>query len=198
MKKYIIGAIIGIMLSTTYSVSAEVIDMIGKKVDGSFPFKINGKRATQDVIVIEGTSYVPVRAAADLFGYDIDFDIANKEVNMQSKKYKGLSEFEKSKRAQMIYTLKTDVSGLKGSGEKVPALFYLNEYYVPHSPLFIGVADYDGTTFTVPFNGKTVSGTRDSTENNDVFFIDGSFYVKLSAIGLKATVQSDTLVIEAQ
>lgn len=198
MKKYIMGAIIGMMLSMSYSVSAEVIDMIGKKVDGSYPFKINGKRAAQDVVVIEGASYIPVRAAADLFGYDIDFDKVNKEVHMQSKKFKGFSDFEKAKRAQMIYTLKTEVLGLKGSGEKIPVLFYLNEYYVPHSPLFIGVAGSDGTTFTVPFNGKTVSGTRDSTENNDVFSLDGYYYIKLSALGLKATVQGDTLVIENQ
>lgn len=199
MKKYVIGAIIGIMLSTSYSVSAEVINMIGKKVDGSYPFKINGKRATQDVIVIEGASYVPVRAAADLFGYDIDFDKVNKEVHMQSKKFKGLSDFEKAFRSSFLYDLKTEVLGLNGSeGRKVEVLLSLDEFYIPASSLFSNLAEYDGTTMSIPFNGKTIYGTKDSPQNGDLVFAAGSFYVKLSALGLKATVQGDTLVIEAQ
>lgn len=196
MRKYVMGALIGIMISMSYSVSAEVVSMIGKKVDGSYPFEINGKQVAQDVIVIEGSSYIPVRAAADLFGYDIDFDKVNKEVHMQSKSYKGLSDFEKAIRAQITYYLKTDVLGLQGSGESVSALFYQNEYYLSLTPLFSGVADWDGTTLAIPFNGKTVIETMQSTENNDAFFLEGRFYVKLSALGLKATVQGDTLVIE--
>ncbi|MEX2461711.1 MAG: hypothetical protein WD469_10540 [Paenibacillaceae bacterium] len=75
MKKIILGMIIGIGLSlgvTTYA--DDIVSMIGKKVEGSFPLIINNARADKDVLVIDGTSYLPVRSAALLFGYDVSFN----------------------------------------------------------------------------------------------------------------------------
>jgi hypothetical protein len=75
MKKYVLGMLIGIGLSlgvTAYA--ADIVSLIGKKVDGSFPLIINNVRAEKDVLVIDGTSYLPVRSAAALFGYDVSFN----------------------------------------------------------------------------------------------------------------------------
>lgn len=79
MRKFMIGILVGVSLTFATSIFAEDItnevqSLIGKKVEGSFPLTIDGHRASKDVIVIEGTSYVPVRAASELFGYDIFFD----------------------------------------------------------------------------------------------------------------------------
>jgi hypothetical protein len=82
MKKIsflILGIIIGAALAITTSayaddIKSEISSMIGKKVQGSFPLTIGGKKAAKDVIVIENTSYLPIRSAADLFGYEIAFD----------------------------------------------------------------------------------------------------------------------------
>jgi hypothetical protein len=75
MKKFVLGMLIGIGLSlgvTAYA--ADIVSLIGKKVDGSFPLIINNVRADKDVLVIDGTSYLPVRSAAALFGYDVSFN----------------------------------------------------------------------------------------------------------------------------
>jgi hypothetical protein len=75
MKKIVLGMLLGIGLSlgaTTYA--DDIVSLIGKKVDGSFPLLINNVRADKDVLVIDGTSYLPVRSAAALFGYDVSFN----------------------------------------------------------------------------------------------------------------------------
>jgi hypothetical protein len=75
MKKLILGMIIGIGLSLGVTAYADdIVTLIGKKVDGSFPLLINNVRADKDVLVIDGTSYLPVRSAAQLFGYDVSFN----------------------------------------------------------------------------------------------------------------------------
>jgi hypothetical protein len=74
MKKYLVGAIIGVVLSISITAYAEdVKSLVGRAVEGSFPLLINGQKADKDVIVIDGTSYVPVRVAGELFGYDVGF-----------------------------------------------------------------------------------------------------------------------------
>ena len=200
MKKYVIGAIIGALLSFSTSVYGEgLADLIGKKVDGTLPFKINGKKSDKDVIVIEGTSYMPIRASAELFSYDIEYDEVNKEVHMQSKKYKGLSDLEKAIRNMSFYYASTNVPSLNSYKEnKIDVFTYQNEIYIPLSPVLAGISEWNGTTLTIQFDGKTITATRESNETNDAFLVNGSFYVKLSALGLKSTVTGDTLIIEKQ
>jgi hypothetical protein len=75
MKKIVLGMLIGIGLSLGFTAYADdIVSLIGKKVDGSFPLLINNIRADKDVLVIDGTSYLPVRSAAALFGYDVSFN----------------------------------------------------------------------------------------------------------------------------
>ena len=75
MKKIFVGILIGISLSLGITAYADdIVSLIGKKVDGSFPLIINNIRAEKDVLVIDGTSYLPVRSAATLFGYVVTFN----------------------------------------------------------------------------------------------------------------------------
>jgi hypothetical protein len=74
MRKYIIGAIFGALLTMTVGAHAEVINMIGKTIDGSFPIKIGGKTLNNPAITIEGTSYVPTREFAESLGATVKFD----------------------------------------------------------------------------------------------------------------------------
>jgi hypothetical protein len=75
MKKIVLGMLIGIGLSLGVTAYADdIVSLIGKKVDGSFPLIINNVRADKDVLVIDSTSYLPVRSAAVLFGYDVSFN----------------------------------------------------------------------------------------------------------------------------
>jgi hypothetical protein len=74
MKKYLIGAIVGFMLSLGVGAHAEVISMIGKVIDGSFPIKINGNTLQNPAITIEGVSYVPTREFAESLGAQVKFN----------------------------------------------------------------------------------------------------------------------------
>lgn len=75
MRKYLIGVIFGIALTITSSVFADDIQsLIGTKVQGEFPIKVNGESLEKPAIVINGTSYLPNRAIADALGMDIKFD----------------------------------------------------------------------------------------------------------------------------
>ena len=71
MKKVLFGFLIGAILAFNLSVYAG--GFIGKTVDATYPLFVDNVRCTVDAISIEGTSYIPVRAAADLFGYDVNF-----------------------------------------------------------------------------------------------------------------------------
>ena len=74
MKKIMIGLIAGMILTLSVSTYAEEIESyIGKVIEGQFPVIVDGKKVDKPGLVIEGTTYLPVRATADLFGYDIAF-----------------------------------------------------------------------------------------------------------------------------
>lgn len=75
MRKYLIGMIVGIALTisaTTYA--DDITSLIGKTVQGVFPVKVNGDILAKTAIVIDGTSYLPVRAIGDAIGYDVSFN----------------------------------------------------------------------------------------------------------------------------
>jgi len=75
MKKLIIGILIGFVLSFAASAYAdELKSLIGRTIEGEFPVTVDGKRLENKAIVIDGTSYLPVRAIADAVYQDVHFD----------------------------------------------------------------------------------------------------------------------------
>lgn len=75
MKKLIIGTIFGFILATAAGANAqEVKNVIGEVIDGAFSVKVNGVELSDQAIVVQGTSYLPVRAFGDAAGYDIKFN----------------------------------------------------------------------------------------------------------------------------
>jgi outer membrane translocation and assembly module TamA len=78
MKKIsilMLGIVIGIGLAITSSVYADDIQsLIGKTIQGEFPVKIDGKTLGKKAVVIDGSSYLPVRIIGDATGYDVTFD----------------------------------------------------------------------------------------------------------------------------
>lgn len=74
MRKYVIGMFVGCALSFAVSAQAEIVSMIGKTIDGAFPVKVSGKQLEQTAIVVEGTSYLPVRAIGDALNMDVSFN----------------------------------------------------------------------------------------------------------------------------
>jgi hypothetical protein len=74
VKKFFMGLLIGIIVATTGTVFADDIkSLIGKTIDGQFPVSVSGNKIG-DAIVVEGTSYLPVRSFGESVGYAVYFD----------------------------------------------------------------------------------------------------------------------------
>lgn len=75
MKKSIISFILGFVFATAGSVyAADVASMIGKTVEGEFLVKVNGVTVDKKALVIDDTSYLPVRAIGEALNMDVKFD----------------------------------------------------------------------------------------------------------------------------
>lgn len=79
MRKYIIGAIFGIILTLSVSTYAEEIEtgvkrMDGKVVSGSFPVSVNGEKLKESAIIIDNKGYLPTREFAEALGAEVTFD----------------------------------------------------------------------------------------------------------------------------
>lgn len=76
MKKFISGLLVGVSISVTGSVFADDVikNLIGKEIQGSFPVKINGKQLTEVAAVVDGTSYLPIRAMGEALNMDVKFN----------------------------------------------------------------------------------------------------------------------------
>lgn len=75
MKKWSMLGLIALVaiVSATVTSAAEKFTLI-----------VNGQAANVDPIVIDGTTYIPVRAAAELLGADVKYDNATKTVTITS------------------------------------------------------------------------------------------------------------------
>lgn len=75
MRKYLIGWIVGVCMAFSVSAYAEEIEtLIGKTIQGEFPVTVNGQPMGKKSIVVDGSSYLPVRAIGEATGYTVGFD----------------------------------------------------------------------------------------------------------------------------
>lgn len=76
MKKFILGVLVGVSITAAGSAYADdvVNSIVGKRVDGEFPIKISGKSLDTKAAVLEGTSYLPVRAVGEALNMDVTFN----------------------------------------------------------------------------------------------------------------------------
>lgn len=104
MKKIgmlVIGILIGIMLTLSPQIYGAGSKLLGSKVDNTLDIKLNGKSIGQGA-VIEGTSYLPVRSAANALGLEISVD--SKQVNLQGKSSSDLSKKADEEQQELINT----------------------------------------------------------------------------------------------
>lgn len=90
MRKYIIGAMFGIVLTLTSSVFADDLkSLVGKAIQGEFVVKYEGIILDKKAVVIDGSSYLPVKAIGESLDLDVAFDkntgIAIKKKETQSE-----------------------------------------------------------------------------------------------------------------
>jgi hypothetical protein len=81
MKKFISGLILGLLIATA-SVVAANSEVIAKFT--SFNFVVNGesKQLETQPVVVNGSSYLPVRELSNLLGYDVTYKADTKTIEL--------------------------------------------------------------------------------------------------------------------
>jgi hypothetical protein len=75
MKKFIFGLLVGMALMVTGNVfAADIQSLIGKTIQGQFGVTVDGKSLDMPAIVVDGTSFLPVRSFGESVGYAVYFD----------------------------------------------------------------------------------------------------------------------------
>lgn len=226
MKKWMLGFVAGIALTIGAQVHAEIGSVLGKTVEGMLPLLIDGKRASSDVVVIEGISYLPVRAASELFGYEAGFadgqvllyksatnsgrngqpNVAN-EADEDSAQSASDDSDGRSGRGKVTvirdepdpdtpYTFKSTFMVL--GTDKVRLVVRDGEQYVPIS-VFDRYVGNDGKTVMIAVTRKQIvrfPADQPYSAGVDGYAEEGVIYIKLSALGLKADFKSNAYYVE--
>lgn len=75
MRNYLIGILIGIALMVSATSFADGIEsLVGKKIESQYPVTIDGKTLDKQAIVVDGSSYAPLRAIGDALDKNVAFD----------------------------------------------------------------------------------------------------------------------------
>lgn len=80
-----IGIVIGSIMSFSVGAAADSISLIGKKISGESDVVVNGLKIGT-AIIVNGSSYAPVRTIGDAAGFDVGF--VNKKVILETPKVK--------------------------------------------------------------------------------------------------------------
>ncbi|WP_312117220.1 hypothetical protein [Brevibacillus reuszeri] len=202
MRKYIIGTLFGVLIGTSINVHAEVASLVGKVIEGEFPVSINGRTLKNKAIVVDGTSYLPVRTIADTFGYNSTF-VPNEGIKINPKfderglkiKYFPIVNINKSylMYADNYYYLESDgnqyasINCLIGPYD----FYYTNFDTVVFHPLLKNEFSKIATNgiFEKRKDDVTLKMLDEYVKDAEIFRyegMDGRVFVKLSSLGLKA------------
>lgn len=74
MRKILVLAVVLLTLSLSTAYAEEIKSVVGKVIEGEFPVKVNGEILENKAIVVNGTSYLPVREFGEKLGFEVKFD----------------------------------------------------------------------------------------------------------------------------
>ncbi len=188
MKKMFLGLLIGFILALPLNIFADSV--VGKAIQTTLPFFVNGQQASTDAIVVQGSSYVPLRTAGTMFGYNVNY--ADGKITLESKtKQVGSDE------TVSYYFIKSNSIKIGGRGEQAKVLMKDSNYYLILE-YFGPYAIWDGTNVTITINNTTIIINRNQKYSKDIngFIDSGMTYVNPNALNLTATIDGDTMWLE--
>lgn len=85
MKKTAIALTLGLLIGSAGTAMAATSDTV-QAVFAKFNFMVNGaeKKLAVDPLVVDGTSYLPVREVAGLLGYQLDYDPESRTIKLDN------------------------------------------------------------------------------------------------------------------
>lgn len=120
MKKFVLGVMCGAFLFGGTSVLADSVSLVGKKIEKELLVYFNGEPLAAKAIVVEGTSYLPVRTIGNTLGADIKYRdgavYVEKPYDYEAIKKQVMNDI---KREMRIEELRDEIVKLKGANEKI-------------------------------------------------------------------------------
>jgi hypothetical protein len=186
MKRFLAGILAGGILMANTPVFADTV--IGKAVQGTLPLYVNGSRVDQDLIVIDGTSYIPLKAAAGLLDYDIQWMEKERQVVMNRKSAKKESP-RLTCRVVSSYVVEGDANeeGVYVDGEAYAPLAHFRQYVTWRKPT-VTVKLPNQEAINIDIERAYVSGCDGFTGDRT--------YLRIGALGLTWEYRDGTIVIE--
>lgn len=174
MRKVVLGFVLGVIMAMASPVAGDTV--IGKQVQTTFPLIIDGVRATRNVIVVDSTSYLPVRAAGEIFGYNVDF--INNQVVLERKSNTVENREYKS------YPVRSNTYNI---GE--PEMYYMEngEWYFPAYQTFGAYISRAGEQWIV---------TLPNRDPVPALIEAARIWIKLSDLGIKPELRDGVLWLD--
>lgn len=166
MKKFLCGFLLGGMIFMAIPSMAN--DLIGKSIEGMIPVYLHGNRVAKDAIIIDSTSYLPVRALGEALGMDVRFE--NGQVLVERKP-------NKDNRKIFDYKIKSNAFNFKDEMPVFSPFEENGEIYIPTGLLY--TADRD----RLQDEGK-------------LHFFNARAFIKISDFGLKAVIRDGVMWLE--
>ena len=124
MKRFVIGFLFGALIFGGSSVLADDVSWVGKSIDGELPIYYNGEPLVAKAIVVNGTSFLPVRTIGNTLGAQVEYRDGAVYVERENER-----EYEKLKQQVMndlkIETrkeeLRKEIAKLQAANENLKA-----------------------------------------------------------------------------
>ncbi len=175
MKRFFAGIVMGVILTMAVPVIANT--NMGKPVEGTFPVYLYGNKLAKDAVVIDSTSYLPVRALGEALSLDVRFE--NNQVMLERKQ-------DNDGKKHLDYKIMSNKVIVKTP----------EQYYEKNGEIYV----LAGQTFgndkcSLDENGNwvvTLSGRPPAKA-----FIEGSrIWIGISDLGLKAVIRDGVMWLE--
>jgi hypothetical protein len=197
VKKFVAGLLVGILLMCGIAVAGQII---AEQVD--YKILVNGKQVqlAKQPVSIDDSTYLPLRAVAELVGYDVGFDGNSNTISLNAKIPTQQPQTTVPSEKKIIN------SSITFNGQKLDintVLVYNGEYYCKARELrdqFNFKWDWDTTNRVFIFTSST--GEIGKTPNSEQLDYDNSVYISMTKLlpqlGYKMTVtqSNDTGLID--
>lgn len=225
MKKFVMGLIVGIAIATTGSIYAdEGLQKIEAYLRPTLPITLNGAAVTLESspVMYDGSTYLKLRDLAALTGLLVNWNDATQTVELGKSEVVGTvteipqtipviltepgpqesetkSEIKPTHLKKIVFNLDKTITKDNDAND-YGFIEVDNNQYVSVGT-FPYVIDWKKPNINIKQEDKSdivIVVSETYSTNVDAFTREGTVYVKLSTVGLKAHSEGDTLIIEKQ
>jgi hypothetical protein len=182
LKKLILGLVVGMLLGSSTVAFAATNETVSA-VFADFILKINGKEQKLDsqILVYNGTSYLPVRDVANLVGYDVTYKADSRTIELN----------QVTRNQPQTQQTQQPSTPAKAPGPDLTGWIDLNSIADKYN---VNISVGTETTFTkgeTTISFKTPSGRENQDEISDV--VVGSNHLKVRMVNAKMYISIDDL-----